>query len=96
MGLTECPYAKNNPRDNTNRQNSFQTKIVHQTPYNFGVSRQSCNDRHCLNGGSCFEDRGKARCICTEMFGGDICEYKSRSWKYKHSYGKVTEYMIYE
>lgn len=83
VGLTECSFVKNNPYKN--RQNSFQT----QTQFNFGISRQSCNDRHCLNGGTCFEDKGRARCICTEMYGGDICEYKSRTWKYKQSYGKV-------
>ena len=46
-----------------------------------------CSDMRCLNGGTCVEEGDKARCICTEMFGGDSCEYKSRSWKHKQSYG---------
>ena len=93
VGLTECSIVKKNPYEYRVRQNNFQTPTMHQTPFNFGISRQSCNARHCLNGGTCFEDRGRARCICTEMFGGDICEYKSRTWKYKQSYGKVTSYI---
>ena len=86
--LTECTGA-NKANDYTYPQNSFQNQNLKNTFYNFGPPRQTCNDRYCLNGGSCFVDRGKARCICTEMFGGDICEYKSRSWKYKGSHGKL-------
>ena len=86
--LTECTGA-NTANDYTYPQNSFQNQNLKNTFYNFGPPRQTCNDRYCLNGGSCFVDRGKARCICTEMFGGDICEYKSRSWKYKGSHGKL-------
>ena len=88
VGLTECTTDGSNPYDYKSHLNNPQKQRAYYKPYDFGKSRVKCNDKHCLNGGTCFEERGKVRCICTEMFGGDICEYKSRTWKYKQSYGK--------
>ena len=93
VGLTECSNVSNS-YDYINRLNNPQRNAQYK-PYNFGNSRVKCNDNNCLNGGTCFEARGRIKCVCTEMFGGDICEYKSRTWKYKQSYGKFIYTFIY-
>ena len=88
VGITECTNARRNPYEYRTRQKNIHTQVKHHQPFN-NFGQQTCNERHCLHGGTCFVDnRGRARCICTEMYGGDICEYKSRTWKYKQAYGK--------
>ena len=87
VGITECTDESKN-YEYPNHPNNLQKQNTYYKPHHFGSFRMECSNMRCLNGGTCVEERDKARCICTEMFGGDICEYKSRSWKYKQSYGK--------
>ena len=92
VGLTECADIKR-AYSHRSRPNSLQNQNTRHNPYGGGIRKGTCSGRHCLNGGTCFVDRGKARCICNEKFGGDICEYKSRTWSYEQSYGKFLYFL---